>query len=95
MIETIVATAMGAIAGSGIPKAHPVLDGGVLLNFIGGTVGGYLGGKWLSSTATRWFDGSTLDGSTMIGTVLAGAIGGTVLAIALAFARHAVRAARS
>jgi hypothetical protein len=84
-METLLATILGAMTGSGAAKVHRYVDGGWWLNLLAGALGGYLGkGLWADALTPSLAD------SRLAGVAVAGAIGGIVLALAAGLARRLV-----
>lgn len=82
-METLLATILGAMTGSGAAKVHRWVDGGWLLNLLAGALGGYLGkGLWADALTPALAD------SRLAGVAVAGAIGGILLALVAALARR-------
>ncbi len=85
IMETLVATMLGAIAGLGATKVHRFVDGGWWLAVPAGALGGYLGkGLWADALAP------SLAESTLAGAAVGGAIGGIGLAVIAALLRRAI-----
>ncbi len=76
---------MGLVMGFGMSRCHPSVNPGwwlaVPVAFVGGLVGSSL---WAQSFAPRLAD------SHLAGVTVAGALGGAVLVISTAFARHLI-----
>ncbi len=82
-METLLATALGALTGSGAAKVHRFVDGGWWLNLVAGALGGYLGKAMFAEALTP-----SLADSGLAGVAVGGAIGGILLALVAALARR-------
>ncbi len=85
-METLLATILGALTGSGAAKVHRFVDGGWWLNLLAGALGGYLGqALWADALTSSFAD------SRLAAVAVGGAIGGVVLALAVGLARRLLR----
>lgn len=82
-METLLATILGAITGSGAAKVHRYVDGGWWLNLLAGALGGLLGKAVFADALTP-----SLADSRLAGVAVAGAIGGILFALVAALARR-------
>lgn len=84
-METLVATILGAITGSGAAKVHRLVDGGWWLNLLAGALGGYLG-KGMFADALM----PSLADNRLAAVAVGGALGGTILAVLAGATRRAL-----
>ncbi|PKQ18789.1 MAG: hypothetical protein CVT68_01610 [Actinobacteria bacterium HGW-Actinobacteria-8] len=84
-METLLATILGAMTGSGVGKVHRYVDGGWWLNLLAGALGGYLGKAVFADSLTP-----SLADSRLAGVAVGGAIGGILLALVAAVARRSL-----
>ena len=84
-METLLATILGAMTGSGAGEVHRYVDGGWWLNLLAGALGGYLGKAMFADALTP-----SLADSRLAGVAVGGAIGGILFALVAALARRAL-----
>lgn len=84
-METLLATILGAVTGSGAAKVHRYVDGGWWLNLLAGALGGFLGKAMFADALTP-----ALADSRLAGVAVGAAIGGILLALVAALARRAL-----